>query len=382
MLISRIFSSLWLLFVIVYFFFAESILGLILLIFTFLLVLLLLLNLRTLTNKLSFDLSSDGTIHKHERGELLIHVKNNSWFPVARVQIKLLFENQLTGIQDQLTTYIHVSSKSEEIIRVQLESEYAGLILVSLTEVAYYDFLGIFTKKIKDVKTSTEIHVLPEYFPVTIELEPSNLGHSNQQAYDADRKGRDGLEIFGIKEYSVDDSLKNIHWKLTSKFDELIVKELSEAVNYTFLIILDLTAAQRINNPALVDSLVDSFVSLSRGLLDIGYAHSIGWLDRKTNYIHIEEVFSEEHLTSLLRQILSVTSVQSEESVLERFPYVSESYSHVIQLLTTFQPNYLTELSQSHLKTIIKTEAIVEDRANIFFSTPENKHEILSHIIL
>src|SRR5699024_8062264 len=179
--------------------------------------------------------------------------------------IKLLFENQLTGTQDQLTTYIHVSSKSEEIIRVQLESEYAGLILVSLTEVAYYDFLGIFTKKIKDVKTSTEIHVLPEYFLVTIELEPSNLGHSNQQAYDTDRKGRDGLEIFGIKEYSVDDSLKNIHWKLTSKFDELIVKELSEAVNYTFLIILDLTAAQRINNPALVDSLVDSFVSLSRG---------------------------------------------------------------------------------------------------------------------
>lgn len=382
MLISRIFSSLWLLFVIVYFFFTDSILGIILLIFTLLLGLLLWLNLRILTNKLNFDLRSDGTIHKHERGELSVHVKNNSWFPVARVQIKLLFRNQLTGSQDQLTTYIHVSSKSEEIISVDLESEYAGLIVVSLTEVSYYDFLGIFTKKIRDVNASTKIHVLPEYFPVSIDLEQSKLGLSNRQVYDANRKGTDGLEIFGIKEYTVDDSLKNIHWKLTSKFDELIVKELSEAVNYTFLILLDLTTAQKIKNPAVIDSLVDSFVSLSRGLLAIGYAHSIGWLDKKANYIHIEEVFSEEHLTSLLRQILSVSSVQSEESILEGFTYVSEPYSHVIQLLTAIQPNYLTDLDQSHLKTIIMTEEIVEDRPNIKFSTPENKRELLSHIIL
>src|SRR5699024_12483768 len=50
-------------------------------------------------------------------------------------------------------------------------------------------------------------------------------------SYEINNRGTDGLEMFGIKKYSHEDNLNHVHWKLTSKFDELIVKELTETVN-------------------------------------------------------------------------------------------------------------------------------------------------------
>ena len=382
MLISRIFSSLWILFISVYFFFTDSILGVILLVFTAILALFLYLNLRLLSNQLSFKLKSEGTVHKQEAGEVLLQVTNQSWFPVARLQIKLAVKNKLTETKEEVTTYISVSGKSNETLALDLISEYAGVLEVSLEEVVYFDFLGVFTREVKQIKGISSLYILPEIFSVSIDLAQSSAGFSDSHIHEASRKGKDGLEIFGIKEYSPEDSLKNVHWKLTSKFDELIVKELSEAVNYSFLILLDLTSQEKNNQPAVIDSLLDSFVSVSKGLLEIGYAHSIAWLDKETDYLHIEEVFSEDHLTSLLRQVLSVRLVQSETSILERFSYVSESYSHVIQLITDAQTNIITELGQTQLKTIIQTEEVIDDRINVQYASPETKREALSHLIL
>lgn len=382
MLSSRIISSFWLVFVFIYFIFTDHLLGLILILFTLVLGLVLFLNLRFLSNKLSFDLSSEGTVHKGEAGGILVKVRNESWFPVARVQLHFVFKNSLTETEEELKSALQISSKSKETLKLDLLSEYAGAVEVKLKEVKYFDFLGIFMRQVKELEEKSKLYILPEQFPVSIDLAESRVGFSDNHQHEANRKGRDGLEIFGIKEYTVDDSLKNIHWKLTSKFDELIVKELSEAVNYTFLIILDLTSQEKKQDPAAIDALVDSFVSISKGLLDIDYAHSIAWLDQETDYLHIEEVFSEEHLTSLLRQILSVRPVQAEQSVLERFIYVNESYSHIIQLVTDRQEDLMTELDQAELKTIIQTKERKDDRINVHYVRPERKAESLSHLIL
>ncbi len=382
MLSSRIISSFWLVFVFIYFIFTDHLLGLILILFTLVLGLVLFLNLRFLSNKLSFDLSSEGTVHKGEAGGILVKVRNESWFPVARVQLHFVFKNSLTETKEELKSALQISSKSKETLKLDLLSEYAGAVEVKLKEVKYFDFLGIFMRQVKELEEKSKLYILPEQFPVSIDLAESRVGFSDNHQHEANRKGRDGLEIFGIKEYTVDDSLKNIHWKLTSKFDELIVKELSEAVNYTFLIILDLTSQEKKQDPAAIDALVDSFVSISKGLLDIDYAHSIAWLDQETDYLHIEEVFSEEHLTSLLRQILSVRPVQAEQSVLERFIYVNESYSHIIQLVTDRQEDLMTELDQAELKTIIQTKERKDDRINVHYVRPERKAESLSHLIL
>src|SRR5699024_12069764 len=88
-------------------------------------------------------------------------------------------------------------------------------------------------------------------------------------SYEINNRGTDCLEMFGIKKYSHEDNLNHIHWKLTSKFDELIVKELTETVNDTFLILIDLTIENEKskNHPAVIDAMMDTFISTSEALL-------------------------------------------------------------------------------------------------------------------
>ena len=42
--------------------------------------------------------------------------------------------------------------------------------------------------------------------------------------YSAYRSGSDMSEVFGIREYREGDSIRNIHWKLTGKCDDIMIK--------------------------------------------------------------------------------------------------------------------------------------------------------------
>ena len=56
----------------------------------------------------------------------------------------------------------------------------------------------------------------------------------------ADRIGMDSQEIFDTRYYRQGDLLKNIHWKLSAKADDLLVKEFSMPADQSVEIYLDM----------------------------------------------------------------------------------------------------------------------------------------------
>lgn len=381
MLQSRVFGVIWLIFSVGFFIFDESYLGLLLLILTGVLFIFLILNIVFLKDKLTFNLKTEGTVHKNELGRLTIQVKNKSLFPISKVQAALNFENKLTNELDTKNIILSLNSKGSEELPLEMSSKYCGQIRVTVKKIRYYDFLGIFTRTV-DVNSSSQLFVLPQTYPVNVIVSEANVGFIDSYLHENNRRGTDGLEVFGIKEYGQEDSLKNIHWKLTSKFDELIVKELTEAVNYTFLLLIDLTVKNRNdkNDPAVIDAMMDTFISISEELLNKGYEHSIGWLDKETDFVQIETIYSTDQLTSLLKEILLLEQIESQASLLDKFTQsdARERFSHIVYL--TSEKGHLTtnDLAQTKITELIcHLEKDSKNVKNRSIYTPKTKAEDL-----
>ncbi len=382
MLQSRIFGVIWLIFSIVFFIFDDSYLGLLLLVLTGVLTILLILNVVLLKNKLFFDLQTEGTVHKNEPGRLTIQVKNKSILPISKVRVSLEFENKLTDELDTKAFVLSLNSRGSESLLLDMSSKYCGQIRVTVKKIRYYDFLGIF-KRETEMNSVSQLFVLPQTYPINVTVSDSNVGFVDSHSYEINRRGTDGLEVFGIKEYSHEDNLKHIHWKLTSKFDELIVKELTEAVNYTFLILIDLTIENKHdkNNPGVIDAMMDTFISTSEALLAEGHEHSIGWLDKETDFIQIEDIYSTDQLTFLLKQILLLEQIESNATVLDKFTQsdARERFSHLIYLTSEKSLAASThELAQTKITELVcHLEKNSKNVSNDFIYTPKTMNEDL-----
>ena len=53
------------------------------------------------------------------------------------------------------------------------------------------------------------------------------------------KRGYDATEVFDLREYQPGDSIRSIHWKLSEKFDTVLVREASDTSNYDILILFD-----------------------------------------------------------------------------------------------------------------------------------------------
>lgn len=123
-----------------------------------------------------------------------------------------------------------------------------------------YDFTGIFflpvRLKFRNTTVIMPIPEKPELFPddqntVILGYKPKPSGSFSDD--------------YELREYRSDDSFKSIHWKLSSKYDDLIVKAPIEAICKKLIIKPEIT-----DNPDINDFILARFIFVCSELLDSG----------------------------------------------------------------------------------------------------------------
>lgn len=94
---------------------------------------------------------------------------------------------------------------------------------MSADKIILEDLLGFLKKKVS-VSVQGECLIFPEGEALCKEAGAIYL-QGVTEAMESKEKGYDFSEITGIREYIPGDKLQNIHWKLSTKKDELMVKE-------------------------------------------------------------------------------------------------------------------------------------------------------------
>lgn len=122
--------------------------------------------------------------------------------------------------------------------------------------------------------------------------------------YSQQKKGDDPSDTFGVKLYVPGDNVKAIHWKLSGKTDELMVKEFGLPVDSQILILADrdLTAEM---TPRQRSELTETAIHLSYTLLGENLPHCVGWYDYGTADFVIQTVTTEDNFWEAARGLLA-----------------------------------------------------------------------------
>ena len=86
------------------------------------------------------------------------------------------------------------------------------------------------------------------YLPHSRNLIPNPDSQEDSDSYSQERPGADLTETFQIREYVPGDSMRQIHWKLSGKFDRLIVRDPALPITRNVLVFWERTGSPEVSN--------------------------------------------------------------------------------------------------------------------------------------
>ena len=310
-----------------------------------------------------------------ERGKtaaVKITLHNRSPFPISNFIIGAQYKS-MTPFEESSSAKYELSASlgagTNETVSLNLTPMHCGTLEITVKNIKIYDLMDIFHIKRK-ISLNHKITVHPQILPIMTDIGDSITSCAESSTFSQTSAGDDPSEIFNLREYREGDRPNCIHWKLSSRNENLIVKELSRPVGSHILIITDFAGCAAADD---VDSILDTAASLADFLSENGAVYSIA--SAYDDYsIHIAEITEPEILYAEINR-LSENICHSEMK--SRFAYISSvadspflsdsGFSKVIAVCAKASRAYADELSEAcgnERLTIICTGAAPEADSN------------------
>lgn len=314
--------------------------------------------------RVTAEIRTAGSVRKGNAGEICVTLTNPTVFPLLNVSVGVAVENQLNRKLSRSVLTSFVMPKSVKSLTLKASDDYCGRMRVSLFKLKLYDCFGLGGAC---VKTDAVAHmtVLPDTFDQQINIIPNPHSASDSEIYAPDRPGSDLSETFQIREYAEGDSPRQIHWKLTSKFDRMIVKDPSMPIIRSVLVFWERTGDD--GDLSLTDAQAEVVVSVCKNLLEQSVQFTVGWNDTDRNLCVLQEIHDMDELIGFIPRILRATGAK--EGVSGAYllnTALREIPAHIIYIAKTPQSEIL-EFSESASITVLhcgEGEGIAFDAAN------------------
>lgn len=150
-----------------------------------------------------------------------------------------------------------------------------GVYCITVDSVEFYDFLRLVKLK-KNINREVTVQAGPRRisidFPVNSELQ--NQENTNLIGTAA---VLDGGDMIGVRDYVVGDNVKNIHWKLSSKSDGIIMKSFAEDIFDQAYVIADMSGyyPEEHVSKSMTDCVVETALSVIRDYQKSGIRFSL-----------------------------------------------------------------------------------------------------------
>lgn len=205
-------------------------------------------------------------VHKEQMFVTSVYVRNNFIVPLAPVRITGIFQDN--GAMPK-TNQIVVSISPFNKIEVSFNGavRYRGEYMIGVQSVEIVDLLKLFRFTVKR-EPQLETIVIPR------RLTPL----SNSQDDSDSESVKTSLSFFenntfsSVRKYREGDNMRHVHWKLSAKQDELVVRQMEQNINSSALIFFDLNAYGDtvVENTAALDAILETVLALTRLIISEG----------------------------------------------------------------------------------------------------------------
>lgn len=257
--------------------------------------------------KLTVSVSSPGSLQKGKWGTFTILLENPTIFPLLYISMRVSIENQLNGGTQSRRVITWVMPKKTQRIPLQVYDDYCGSIRITAEQPVLYDCFGLAGIRC-GTGGASHLTVLPETFPSRILLQPSCMPEESD-VYSQERPGQDLSETYQIREYIPGDDLRQIHWKLTGKFDRLIVRDPALPIVNSILVFWERTGGT--DNPECIDAQAETVVSVCKSLLEESAQFTIGWNDTEKDVCVLHEIHDLDEMIGIMPRLLRAAGKKS-----------------------------------------------------------------------
>ena len=211
--------------------------------------------------RLSVSVTSAGTLTRGGETKVYAAILSGSQECILPGRIRLTCTDRMSGS----TRKIKFVTPDPEGCYFPFQSEHCGVWQIDVTRAEVFDFLGLFAFRVRNA-SSARITVNP--IPHAPEPRPDFT--SLRTTASRPKPGGGFSEIHELREYRPGDPLRSIHWKLTAKTDDLIVREAEEPISRRVLVSYTLTSDRDRN-----DRTLDRLMWVSSELLSMEIPHRI-----------------------------------------------------------------------------------------------------------
>ena len=239
-----------------------------------------------------------------ERGETVrfrLALRARGGLPLVLPRARVVWTNQLTGQTGRARLPLDGAV-------MEVPSPHCGRVVCAVEGAWAWDLLGLFPLPLRKPAPAAVL-VLPRR--AEADPPPGLLGGPGDGAVLRPRPGGGPGEDYDLRDYRPGDPLRSVHWKLSSKREALVVKEVLEPRRAAIVLTYD-----HFGPPEELDAALERLCALSRWLLARGRPHHIRWADPAGGTAG-RLVDGEEALGACLAQALSTPAPAAGPSILD-----------------------------------------------------------------
>ena len=249
-------------------------------------------------------------------------VSNEKRIPIFCGMAKGTVKNIMTGEELPLYLDIGLLGREEGEAPFTLFPKTMGIYEVRVDDIEVFGLFGIGRKKASP-GIRKECMVLPLTTELSFEADKGLLlGEEGEKVFYSGQ-GKDPSLYQGIRPYREGDRMKQIHWKVTGKTGEYMVKEMAEPANERVLLLLDTTLDGF--DSGKIDTLAEAWLSVSQRLAEQNYPHTLGWRNPSEGSWHDHRVSTLSELDEVFPGILRC-SFDASDTTPEEYPVFSEEW--------------------------------------------------------
>ena len=203
-------------------------------------------------------------VFRFEDFAVKISVKNYSPFISPSFKIFCIMPDD-DGVKTEQTLFmVNSAVGSGGIIEYTRFFSSRGVYSVIAQSVEYYDFLKLIKIK-KKIAAVVSVRSKPRNIELRLPVSSEQQKQDNS-TFVGSTIVNSGGDMFGVRDYITGDNMKNVHWKLSAKNEELVMKTFAENIYDQAIVIADMSAYydDEYINKSMTDCVVECALSAIR----------------------------------------------------------------------------------------------------------------------
>lgn len=287
------------------------------------------------------------------------------------ILMELEVYNQMFERTQRMRYLIPLSDKRSEYT-VKMKAPYCGEVKFICSGIWAVDYFHLFRIPIEKFREERML-IYPRNAKLDVKLSREAIGAVREDVNMQSREGNDPSEMYAVREYIPGDDIRAVHWKLSSKLDQLLLKQASDPTHYNVVLLPDfarkyqekaaeeeLEAIRQINHAVAIGAAIGEQLLKKRESFCIALPTGYG--------LKVLEVQNERQLKIAMAQWLS-TSIPKREGVGLRYfsmLHLEQHFSRLVILSAGEYENNLNGLEKRIGVTIVsavKGDKVIREHA-------------------